>query len=390
VKVLIVNHTAIKSGAEVSLLDLVLGMPEEISSVVACPEGELTEELYGLGVPVLTIPEIDASFRVHPIQTLRGAAQIIRSALAVRRAAKVARADLIHANSVRAGLAAGGATRLGGPPVIVHVRDCLPESRAADLTRRLILATASQVLAISRYTAASFGHGRTDDGVRILHDAVDLDRFDPKRLDRSQARDRLSIGADVFLLGVVGQITPWKGQATAIQALALLTERVPNVRLLVVGSVKFSGKATRYDNVSYLRSLRQMVDELQLHHEVAFLGDRQDVPELLRAMDLLLVPSWEEPFGRTVIEAMAMETPVLATSIGGPAEVIDDRVNGRLLPPRQAQAWARVIEELMAAPEVRKEIAGNGRRTAMSFGRSAHAQRIADVYREILATSAGG
>jgi L-malate glycosyltransferase len=385
-----VNHTAITSGGEQSLIDLVLGLPNDVSALVACPEGELAERLRDGKVRVERIPAIDASLRLHPVHSPRGAAQIVRSALAVRRAARSQDADLIHANSVRAGLAAVTASRLGGPPVIVHVRDCLPPTSAAAMTRRFIAAGATTVLANSRHTAANFRLDGSDRKVQVVYSPVDRKRFDPDRIDRGDARARLGVDPEKPLLGMVGQITPWKDQATAIEAFALLRDRMPGAQLLIAGSVKFSSSATRYDNAGYLESLRQMVAELGLDDQVMFLGERQDVPETLRALDLLLVPSWEEPFGRTVVEAMAMGTPVIATSIGGPAEVIEDRVNGRLLPPQQPRLWARAIEELIADPKLRETMAAHGFHTAVRFDRTAHVDRVLEAYRDTLASRASG
>ena len=134
---------------------------------------------------------------------------------------------------------------------------------------------------------------------------------------------------------------------------AALRERFPEVRLLLVGAAKFVSGATRYDNVAYTAELEALVSELGLADAVVFTGERQDVPEVLRAIDVLLVPSWEEPFGRTVVEAMAMEVPVLATSEGGPAESLREGVDGHLLPPRDPAAWVEPAARLLSDPALR-------------------------------------
>src|SRR5204863_500605 len=83
----------------------------------------------------------------------------------------------------------------------------------------------------------------------------------------------------------------------------------------------------------------------------AFMGERGDLAPILRAMDVVLVPSWEEPFGVAVIEAMAMGVPVLATNVGGPAEIVRSGQEGVTLPPRQPERWAQVLDELLSCPE---------------------------------------
>ena len=112
-----------------------------------------------------------------------------------------------------------------------------------------------------------------------------------------------------MLLGVVAQLSPWKGQDTAIEALRILREQGIDAHLLLIGSAKFVARATRFDNEGYVAGLRRLVADAGLQDHVTWLGEREDVPELVRALDVLLLPSWEEPFGRALIEAMALKCP---------------------------------------------------------------------------------
>jgi L-malate glycosyltransferase len=295
-------------------------------------------------------------------------------------------AQLIHANSTRAGLMAVVASRLGAPPVVVSIRDCLPRSLPGDAVRRVIGRNAAAVIANSNYTAAAFLRSKQWKTVVSIHNPVNLSRFDPGRFSKSEARARLGLDQLATVLGVVAQIAPWKGQDDAIRCTALLRRDWPDLRLLLVGGVKFTSKATRYDNQAYAASLKRLAQELGLEGTLQFLGDREDVPMILRALDLLLVPSWEEPFGRSVIEAMAMETPVVATSQGGPSEIITDGVDGILLPPRQPQLWAATIHRMLAEPNRLGSLGRAGRRTAQCFSLENHVKRVLDVYHEVLST----
>ena len=165
------------------------------------------------------------------------------------------------------------------------------------------------------------------------------------------------------VLALVGQITPWKGQEEAVRAIARVRAAYPSAILLLVGEAKFVSRATRYDNRSYLRRLHETVAELGLGDAVRFLGEREQVPDILRACDVALLPSWEEPFGRAVVEAMAMGTPVIATSVGGPAEIIRDGVDGVLVAPRRTDELAAAIIELLAdEPAAVRWVSRHGRR----------------------------
>jgi L-malate glycosyltransferase len=385
VRVLYVNHTATVSGAERSLLGLLRHLPAAVEPVVACPDGPLATEVRALGIDVERLSGTSASLRLHPVHTSKGVAEIVWSGLQLGRVARRSGARLVHCNSVRAGLACLCGFAAASASTIVHVRDGLPAGGAADLSR-WVANRAGLVIANSRWTAARIDAGRRGSRagrLEVVPNAVELDRFDPGAISREEARLRLGLAEHGHVIGVVGQLTPWKAQADAIRAAALLARRWPDLKLLVVGSVKFRSGSTRYDNEAYLTSLRSLVQELSLQQQVRFLGEREDVPEVLRALDLLLVPSWEEPFGRVVIEAMAMCTPVLATANGGPAEVITDGVDGLLLPPRDPDRWAGSIRRLLGDPGRRAAMARAGRaKVEGQFDQTAQAAVIADLYRQ--------
>jgi len=168
-----------------------------------------------------------------------------------------------------------------------------------------------------------------------------------------------------------------------------LRDAYPGVSLLLAGSPKFVSSSTRHDNHAFVERLRALIDDLGLGDRVVLLGERGDVPELLRALDMLLVPSWEEPFGRTVVEALAVGLPVAATSVGGPSEVLTDGVEGLLLPPRRPDAWAAALAPLLGDHDRLAEMARRGRARAFAFDRGAHADRVVSVYEQVLPSSPG-
>jgi glycosyltransferase involved in cell wall biosynthesis len=301
--------------------------------------------------------------------------------LQVRRAARRCGAEIVHANSIRAGVVVGLAQARSSARV-VHVRDCLPPGPLTSATMRLIAATATTIVANSQYTARSVRAAAPDTSVEVVYNAVDLERFDPARIDRAQARARLgAAGERRVLLAVVAQLTPWKGQDTAIEALKLLREQGVDAHLLLIGSAKFVARATRFDNEVYVARLRDLVASSGLRDHVSWLGERDDVPELMRALDVLLLPSWEEPFGRAIIEAMALCVPVVATSVGGPAEIIEDGRQGYLLAPREPLAWAHAIRQLAESPARAREMGCAGRqRVEETFTVAHHVAATLAVY----------
>ena len=224
------------------------------------------------------------------------------------------RPDVVHANTPRAGLMAALARRLGGPPVVVRAHEHVPTTATGRAVRAVLLHSASAVVAVSDSTARRFDEGLGRPVAERVYNPVDLARFDPARVAPSAVRAERGIPAGAPLLGQVAQITPWKGQDIAIRALAGLRRAGLGAHLLLVGEIAFAGKGVRHDNHGFRRRLDDLVAELGLAGAVHFLGARDDVPALLAAMDLSLLPSWEEPFGLVTVESMAMGTPPLVSA----------------------------------------------------------------------------
>lgn len=389
-RVLYVNHTATISGGEHSLLGLLAGLGDSVQPRVATPRGPLQVAVTDLGIPTTAITGTAGSLRLHPLHTPRTLAELTIAAAQVRRAARLHRAELLHANSIRAGvvLALARTTRAA---TVVHVRDCLPPGPVAGATLRLIASTATAVVANSQYTARSVQAAVPGAHVEVVYNAVDLERWDPALIDRQAVRRALGeAGKRRLLLGVVAQLSPWKGQDTAIEALKLLGQQGCDAHLLLIGSAKFVSGATRYDNDAYVASLRELVASAGLQDRVSWLGEREDVHELVGALDALLVPSWEEPFGRTLIEAMAVCVPVIATSVGGPPEIITDGREGYLLAPRDPAAWAQAIRRLDENPQLGLEMGRAGRRKVeQAFTADHHRAAMLAIYERAIATKTG-
>ncbi len=383
-RVLFVNHTSIVSGAEHSLLTLIDGLPQEVVAGLACPEGPLAMMARERGVEVHPVRGTAGSLRLHPWHTSVAVAEIALSGIQVAQAARRSGASVVHANSLRAGLVAGVGHRLHRHGLVVHVRDCPPDSTTTRLIRRLIAAEADQVVAISEYVAAHFRGEvpRRDIPMQVIDDPIDFAHF---RADLRGAEASRS-PADAPLLVIVGQISSWKGHDTAIRALHDLRNHHPNARLTIVGEVKFAGANTRFDNRGYLAELHRLVEDLGLAGAVEFVGEREDVPEIMAHADVVLVPSIEEPFGRTVAEAMAVGTPVVATTVGGPAEVIEDGTTGLLAPPGDPLAWSEAISRILEHPDWSLEMARRGGEVARRrFTTQRHAAAMMELYRSVKA-----
>jgi glycosyltransferase involved in cell wall biosynthesis len=236
---------------------------------------------------------------------------------------------------------------------VADVRDVLPQGLRAGLVRFALRFSADELVFNSRFTQASFGPTRPATAT-VSYPSVDLRRF----LDvpyKARQTDEAPV------LGIVGQITPWKGQDDGIRILAGTRQCFPGTRLRVIGRPIFSGPGVSFDNEAFAHALRALAHELGVSDAVEFTGEIEDLAPIYESLDVLLVPSWQEPFGRVVAEGMAAGVPVVATSVGGPAELIVDGESGLLAPPRSPDAWVEPICRLFEDPELARRLATGGR-----------------------------
>jgi glycosyltransferase involved in cell wall biosynthesis len=192
-------------------------------------------------------------------------------------------------------------------------------------------------------------------------------------------RREFGIPADAPMVGIVGHIQDWKGQLLAVEAVARARKRVPELRCLVVGGVHRRG-------AEYAAKLRARIAEPDLRDHVVMTGSRRDVLACMDAMDVVLHASDREPFGRVMIEAMAVGRPVIAPREGGPIVIVVDGETGLLVPPRDPDALADAIVALMTDPAKRAAMGRAGRaRVESVFGIRAHARAMEKVFDEVLA-----
>jgi L-malate glycosyltransferase len=384
-RVLFVNHTGAASGAELALIGLAKAVQRRHRVLVACPgRGPLIELLDEAAIERISVPAFEASLRLHPIHTPVNLLRMGAGGVALLGVARRFGADLVHANTPRAGLMGSLAHRLGGPPLVVRAHEALPPSLLGRQIRRVLGRSASVVLTVSQEVARTFNEGLDRPLATHVYNGLDLERFDPERVPAAGVRRELGIPAGGALLGQIAQITPWKGQDTSIRALARLRDEGMEAHLLIVGEVAFSGRGVRYDNDGYLRDLRALVAQHELTENVHFLGRRDDVPGLLKEIDLSLLPSWDEPFATVMLESMAMRTPLLVSDVGGGPELVEDRVSGRLLAPKRPKVWAAAMRELLVDRPSLELMGARAREATAEFSAEAHSRAMLRVYEIVL------
>ncbi|MFH1858159.1 MAG: lipopolysaccharide heptosyltransferase II [Candidatus Omnitrophota bacterium] len=181
--------------------------------------------------------------------------------------------------------------------------------------------------------------------LRLIPRGVDLDVF-TYRTPRRLSHEELTIG-------MIGRISPIKGHVDFIQAISRVVRVFSKVKVLIVGDAP-------PERIKYRQELELLVKRLGLHQTVEFVGISQDIPNLLKEMDLLVFPSrTKEAFGRVVIEAGACGVPVIASRVGGVAEIIEDGKEGLLVPPADPLALAEAILRMLKDPSLARTCAKN-------------------------------
>jgi glycosyltransferase involved in cell wall biosynthesis len=370
-RVVVLDHCARLSGGELALLDLLPALREEVEfHVVLGEDGPMASRLARLGVSVevLAMSETARGLprdRVRPGRLpLHSAASSAGHTLRLAQRLWRLRPDLVHANSLKACLYGGAAARLAGVPVIWHIRDRIAEDYlpgpAVRLIRTLARRLPTAVLANSSATLATLpGVGGT---------------IAPSPVAIAGATARQGGRSGPLRIGMLGRLSSWKGQHVFLEAFASAFPEGTE-QAVIIGSSLFA-----HDD-AYGADLRRLAARLGIADRVTFSGFREDVAAELSRLDMLVHASViPEPFGRVVVEGMATGLAVIATGHGGPAEIIENEVNGLLVPPNDSAALAHALRRLAARPELRRTLGAAARHRARDFTPDAVAATVLSTY----------
>lgn len=337
-------------GAENALLNLFTASDElRRRSVVASlgfGKGDLPARLRAVGVTVVDVPKA----------RLREPFKLVGSLLALRRLIRERGVRAVVANGAHPQMIGGLAARLVGvrSVFLVNMIHAHPLWKNHPLDALAVRSPCDLALAISKASQATMEKLRPNVECRLFYWGTPILEV-PEAEERS-ARAELGIGYDQVLLGSFGRLQRWKGQDIFIAAAAEVARARPKAAFTVVGGSVFGLEP------EYFESLRRDAAAAGLADRLRFTGFRSDVPRLMAACDIICHTSRvPEPFGLVIIEAMALGRPVIATSGGGPSEIIADDSLGLLVPPEDPGALARAMIALIDAPAQRQKLGARGR-----------------------------
>jgi glycosyltransferase involved in cell wall biosynthesis len=367
-RVAFINHTAELGGGEIALLELVRNFDASLISPIVIlfangPLVPLLQEVVEVHVVSLSSDVLKAKKDQLNLRSLVQSGPVVDTASFMYRLHSLLLSlnpYVVYTNSLKADLLGGVTGRLLGIPVVWHVRDRIsPEyipGNIAKIFRILAKVIPTRIIANSASTLFSISADSMslrDAGLGVvIHDGVDIGKYN--------APDECSKHRWITI-GLIGRISPWKGQDVFIEAVRLIYRSYPDVRFQIVGSVTFG-------ETDFSQRIQQLLQVYELTDIIELVGFESNIPRRLSTLDIVVHASViPEPFGQVIIEAMAAGKPVIATNGGGVPEIVCDGINGILIPMRDAESMALAMTKLIVdkalcsrmGSAARSHVAGN-------------------------------
>ncbi len=297
--------------------------------------------------------------------------------LNVAAVARDCRARLLHVTGLKGTLAGRAAARLVNAAVIVHTHDLNEPGPVVRPLQRLLARPRDVGICVSEATRELTirGYHVAPGQIEVIHNGIRLqDITDLPMTTRARVRAELGIAAERLVIGMIGRLYPVKGHRAMLEMMPAVVSECPRALLLVIGEGPERA------------ACEARVEQLRLRQHVRFLGQREDIPSLLAAIDVAVMPSSSEGLGLAAIEASAAGRPVVGFAVGGLCEVIRDRVSGRLVPPGDRTAFVAALLETLRDERLRFSYGARAARDAAArFSLHSHVQRLIDCYRRALA-----
>jgi len=315
-------------------------------------------------------PEAKAKgIKVHHVERKQGFDFTLPFRLA--RILQKERVDIVHTHNMSPLFYGTIAAHLAGVRVVINTR----HGREKKTMSSFILGLNDAVIFISEDSKSEmlkYNH-INEQNVKVIYNGIDVDRY-RDHMDKNIAKDKLQIGRSTLVIGTVGRLSEEKDHFTLLDAFVKVAKLRDDVKLVIVGDGILRKELERY------------VKNRGLDEKVIFFGFRDDITEILPALDMFVLSSTTEGVALTLLEAMAASKPVVATNVGGNPEVVVDGETGFLVPPKDPQTMADAIMKILDNPELAKSMGRAGRkRVEQYFSLDRMVKDYTEVYEECLA-----
>jgi glycosyltransferase involved in cell wall biosynthesis len=292
----------------------------------------------------------------------------------LRRALKAQSPDVVHVTQMESTfLTRVLHARQAKPALVVHVHDLKPQPFPLGmLSRRLPQPDLALCVSAPVKETARIQYGIRPELMRVLHNGLDLGsiRAASAVADRAQQRAVLGLDPQAPLVIAVGRFFPEKGMINLVKAIPAVLERTPAARFLLVGEGPLRAEC------------QSLADTLGVVHALRFLGQRDDIPALLAASDVMAMTSFAEPFGLVAIEAMACGLPVVGFDGGGLPEIVTSGSDGLLARQGDIAGFAGLLGELLEQPLLRSRLGLQARASVERFSLDSHVANLSRFLEE--------
>lgn len=296
--------------------------------------------------------------------------------------------DLVYTNTVMI-LDGALAAKICGVPHIWHIKEWIGQQGRINfwlpdrLLVKFIAKLSTYVVVMTNFIGHVFNEYKVGDKVQVVFDGVDLADFQAD-LGGLALRQKIGIPKDGFVVAMSASLSSiWKQHAVFIEAASLLISQFPDLVFVAFGPEPKKHRNSIYNRPwNYYQDLKAKVSELGLDNRFYWAGFCSNIPQMMDAIDLLVHPCQNEPFGRVAIESMAACRPVVGPNQGGIAESVVHQGTGLLVEPGDPRAFAEGVGFFVRNPQQLREFGLNGSRHVQSnFSLSRHVERITDLYK---------
>jgi glycosyltransferase involved in cell wall biosynthesis len=377
VRVLHIHTLPVISGSGLNTFLSMRGLNKGVyETALACaPGGKLIPLVRSQSMRVITFKNL-----VQPLHPVKDALAVINLTLFMKKNPY----HIVHTHNSKAGFVGRLSAKLAGVPVIVHTVHGFSFHDKEPTWRQWLFRNAERLAShwcdcmifISQPLVDWALKERIANHKKIvkIYSGIELDRFTPVTEEETKRlREKWGLGERDAVVGIVSKLWDGKGHALLIEAFREIRQKKREAKLLMVGEGYL------------LKSLRELVDKYKLNDAVVFTGFQAEVAQIIATFDVAVLPSLFEGMGRVVVEAMAMEKPVVASRVGGIPDLVEHGVNGYLVSPGDVKELEHAVFKLLNDPSLARRMGKEGRRKISNqFSAATMADSIDRVYRELL------
>lgn len=348
-KILVINNSCHISGAEISLLALLNSLNETYDFTIVIPgTGELHSKLLNSNCKTKLFDLERFSKSRSFFGQLKWGFQALSTALKISKDVRKQNFDIVYANSNQSIIYAILVKIFTGKELIWHVRDNLKNRFIAQILTRFC----HKLICISNYIYDQVPAKKTKKF--LIYNGIDCNIWTPMDDEKPVVKE-LNLEKDILLVGHVGQIIPWKNYLDFIEILEIVLKEFKAVHFLIIGDDLFNKSS------SYVTMVKKIVKERNLEKHVTFLGYKENIKHYINQLDILAHCATTEPFGRVVMEALALKKPVVAFHSGGVREIITHHETGFLSPKNNHRQFADNLLLLLKDSSLRSRFGNAGR-----------------------------